>query len=207
MNELDYDAMQKKRTARGARHRKGGSKSKRCTLPHDNLTDAQRAAMNGPVEVWNMNAPMDYGTFTSAPLDIQQSYIDAVQRRFGVGITRISTDLFGLSHSALWVYTKRVGLKGSTDTKPQYMTGERRAIWEEWLSGREDKPENGQKDASEGASKEKKDDVQQAEGLAAQSIAVEWVGEFDPAEFMRLLARLPVPAGTVRIRLEIGGTT
>ena len=67
--------------------------------------------------------------------------------------------------------------------------------------GAKDKAESGHEDARN----KEKDDVQQAGGLAAQSIAVEWVGEFDPAEFMRLLARIPVPAGTVKIRLEIGG--
>lgn len=109
MNELEYDAMQKKRIGRGARHRKGGSKSKRCSLPSDGLTPAQMAAMSGPVESWSVNVPMGWDAFVSAPLDIQQSYIDAVQGRFGVNISMISTELFGLSRSALLGHMKKTG--------------------------------------------------------------------------------------------------
>ena len=133
MNELEYDAMQKKRIGRGARHRKGGSKSKRCSLPSDGLTPAQMAAMSGPVESWSMNVPMGWDAFVSAPLDIQQSYIDAVQGRFGVTISRISTDLFGLSVPALHKYMKNAGLKCSADAKGRWMTVEERDAWKEWL--------------------------------------------------------------------------
>ena len=41
MNDFDYDALQKKRIAAGARHMKRGSRSKRCSLPSDNLTPSR----------------------------------------------------------------------------------------------------------------------------------------------------------------------
>ena len=46
MNDFDFDVMTKKRIARGAAARKCGSKSRRCTLPSDYLTDAQKKARN-----------------------------------------------------------------------------------------------------------------------------------------------------------------
>ena len=48
MHDFDYDAMQKKRIARGASHMKRGSKSKKCTLPSDYLTAAQKRRLNAP---------------------------------------------------------------------------------------------------------------------------------------------------------------
>ena len=49
MNDFDFDVLQKKRIARGAYHRKNGSKSKRCTLPSDYLTAAEKRKLNGEV--------------------------------------------------------------------------------------------------------------------------------------------------------------
>ena len=37
MNDFDFENMQKKRIAQGARHRVCGSKSKKCSLPSDLL--------------------------------------------------------------------------------------------------------------------------------------------------------------------------
>lgn len=45
--------------------------------------------------------------------------------------------------------------------------------------------------------------MQRANGLAAQSIAVEFAGDFDPVDFVQLLAQLPIPSGAVRIRVEV----
>ena len=63
MHDFDYDAMQKKRIARGAMHMKRGSKSKKCSLPHDGLTAAQLRRLNGPVSTYKMDEPMDWEGF------------------------------------------------------------------------------------------------------------------------------------------------
>lgn len=47
MNDFDYDIVQKKRLVASARKQKCGSKSKKCSLPSDNLTAAQLKAKNG----------------------------------------------------------------------------------------------------------------------------------------------------------------
>lgn len=107
MNDFDFDIVEKKRVARGARCKKGGSKSKRCSLPSDNLTPAQLKAMSGPVCSWNMNQPMTWELFTAAPHDVKQEYIDAVQNRFGVSVSVMSAELFGLHRTSLRNYLKK----------------------------------------------------------------------------------------------------
>lgn len=47
MNDFDTDVKMKKAIASGAKHRKSGSKSKKCTLPSDNLTIKEKNALNG----------------------------------------------------------------------------------------------------------------------------------------------------------------
>ena len=71
MNDFDYDVLQKKRTASGARHIKKGSKSKKCTLPSGFLTAKQRKELNGNVTTYNLSEPMTWKSFKAMPLDIQ----------------------------------------------------------------------------------------------------------------------------------------
>lgn len=60
----------------GARARKCGSKSKRCTLPSDNLTEAQKRKLNGPVESVNLNQPMTYAELSALSPTLRLLYLD-----------------------------------------------------------------------------------------------------------------------------------
>ena len=82
MHDFDYDAMQKKRIARGASHMKRGSKSKKCTLPSDYLTDAQKRRLNGPVSTYKLDEPMNWESFKAMPEDLQKKYILNLQETY-----------------------------------------------------------------------------------------------------------------------------
>ena len=83
MHDFDYDAMQKKRIARGASHMKRGSKSKKCTLPSDYLTAAQKRRLNGPVSTYKLDEPMSWESFKAMPEDLQKQYILRLQENYG----------------------------------------------------------------------------------------------------------------------------
>ena len=83
MHDFDYDAMQKKRIARGASHMKRGSKSKKCTLPSDYLTAAQKRRLNGPVSTYKLDEPMSLESFKAMPEDLQKQYILGLQENYG----------------------------------------------------------------------------------------------------------------------------
>lgn len=82
MHDFDYDAMQKKRIARGASHMKRGSKSKKCTLPSDYLTAAQKRRLNGPVSTYKLDEPMNWESFKAMPEDLQKKYILNLQETY-----------------------------------------------------------------------------------------------------------------------------
>ena len=82
MHDFDYDAMQKKRIAHGASHMKRGSKSKKCTLPSDYLTDAQKRRLNGPVSTYKLDEPMSWESFKAMPEDLQKKYILNLQETY-----------------------------------------------------------------------------------------------------------------------------
>ena len=83
MHDFDYDAMQKKRIARGASHMKRGSKSKKCTFPSDYLTAAQKRRLNGPVSTYKLDEPMEWESFKAMPEDLQKKYILGLQENYG----------------------------------------------------------------------------------------------------------------------------
>lgn len=82
MNDFDYDVMQKKRIAAGDRHRKNGSKSRKCGLPSDHLTPAQIRRMSGPVRTYQMNRPMRWGEFKGMPEDLQKQYLEHLRLEY-----------------------------------------------------------------------------------------------------------------------------
>ena len=78
-NELyvyTQDQRERKRTASGARARKVGSRSKRCTLPSDHMTTAQKRQLNGKPETVNLNRPMTYQELKKLSPTMQFLYLD-----------------------------------------------------------------------------------------------------------------------------------
>lgn len=76
MDDFTYDVIENKRIASGARHRKRGSKSRRCVMPSDLLTAAERKRLNGHVKNYNLSAPMKWAEFKAMPDDLQLEYLE-----------------------------------------------------------------------------------------------------------------------------------
>lgn len=207
MNDFDYDAMQKKRIARGAQHKRCGSKSKNCSLPSDNLTPAQMRALNGEVKQYNLNEPMTWEAFKAMPQDLQVQYVKGLNSRFGVGMKAVGEELFLQSGNIVRYHFKRHGVK--CDVVGSRRSREMRRIWEAWLGRKaQDVPEEPWQMDSESPNVdepveqvEPAEDVERDFGMAA--FTAEWCGEFDAAAFMVQLSKLPIPGGRVRIRLEV----
>lgn len=130
-----YDDVKERNAMKsGAFHKMNGSKSKRCTLPSDNLTPAQKRKLNGPVKEYELHKAMPWAEFKQLPLDLQQVHLDYIQRRFRIGPAIISKLVFGLSDSGLWFYAKEKGLTYVT-YKGQRLTEATREAIENWMNG------------------------------------------------------------------------
>lgn len=70
------DQRERKSAATGARAKKGGSRSKRCTLPSDHLTPAQKRKLNGQPEAINLNRPMTFTELKQISPTLQFLYLD-----------------------------------------------------------------------------------------------------------------------------------
>ena len=100
MHDFDYDAMQKKRIARGASHMKHNRKG--CSLPSDYLTAAQKRRLNGPVSTYKLDEPMNWESFKAMPEDLQETY---------QANDKMIAKLFGKSDVTVGEHRKRLRLK------------------------------------------------------------------------------------------------
>lgn len=143
MNVYQETIAERKAMLSGARHKKGGSKSRKCSLPSDNLTPAQMRKLNGPVVTYAINRPMDWETFKAMPADLQQSHLDYIQNRFGAGLSTIGREVFGMSQATMGNHARRTGLVSNT-SGPVRLKEEELSALRAWAAGEEgnapDKP-------------------------------------------------------------------
>lgn len=93
-----------KRTARGAYAKKGGSKSKKCTLPSDHLTAKEKKGMNGKVMEYKTKG-CSWKEFKYYPSDVR-NHIFNVYASHGATLTDVARYL-GVDASGLRNYLER----------------------------------------------------------------------------------------------------
>lgn len=130
MHDFDFDIMEKKRIAQGARARKCGSKSRKCTLPSDYLTAAQKKGLNGKVSTYNLSGPMTYSKFRIMPDDLQKEYLLKLRNEMGASQAAIG-EMMQCSPETVRQTLIRHGLS----TKLSRMSFESKLRWDAWLKG------------------------------------------------------------------------
>lgn len=131
MNDFDYENMQKKRLARNSKYKKNGSKSRKCTLPSDHLTPAQKRALNGEVQTFNLSKPMTRAQFLAAPFDLQKEYIERLRERFKASDQMIG-EMFGVSSQAVTADRARLGIRAEAGVLLRATKTERETFREWW---------------------------------------------------------------------------
>lgn len=135
MHDFDYDAMEKKRIARGAMHMKRGSKSKKCGLPHDGLTAAQLRRLNGPVNTYKLDEPMDWVSFKAMPEDLKKQYITWLQETYQAN-DKMLAKMFDVSRPTLLRMRGELGISVLEDHRLYGKDKEiRDAKWDAFCNG------------------------------------------------------------------------
>lgn len=216
MNDFDYDVLQKKRTAAGARHMKRGSRSKRCSLPSDNLTPAQLKRRNGPVSTYKLDEPMRWDDFKSMPVDLQKKYLTNLVETYGA-TNEMLGDMFYVHPTHVGAVKKALGV---VSHNPHRLIGEKKAIrdqmWAAFCNG-----VVGGGDAVKETPKEPKkvetlpvrctDELEEVALTQAKPdrkylelgrISAEFTGPFNLESLSSWLAMLPVK-GTDEVRIKV----
>ena len=228
MNDFDYDALQKKRIAAGARHMKRGSRSKRCSLPSDNLTPAQLKRRNGPVSTYKLDAPMRWDDFKAMPVDLQKQYLTNLVEAYGA-TNEMLGDMFYVHPTHVGTVKKALGV---VSHNPHRLIGEKKAIrdqmWAAFCNG-----VVGGGDAVKETPKEPKkvetlpvrcpDELEEVAITPADTeapteaepvdvkipmldmteLSATFNGWFTPEAFLGWIAKLPIPEAEVKIRVSV----
>ena len=91
------DVRDKKRIARGAFNKVNGSKSKKCTFPHELMTRKEIKAMNSKVTSWNLSKFYSWNEFRDMPADLKVEYINKLISDYDISISVIAKELFNIS--------------------------------------------------------------------------------------------------------------
>lgn len=133
VDDFNYDCLQKKRVASGARHMKRGSKSKKCSLPSDMLTPSQIKKKNGKVIKMDMTKPTSFNDFKTWPVDIQKEYLMRYVHEFGCTITDLAA-LLNVYHSTLRKHMTDIGFDKKIFTPGKRMSKENRMRFNQMLN-------------------------------------------------------------------------
>lgn len=228
MNDFDYDALQKKRIAAGARHMKRGSRSKRCSLPSDNLTPAQLKRRNGPVSTYKLDEPMRWDDFKAMPVDLQKQYLTNLVETYGA-TNEMLGDMFYVHPTHVGAVKKALGV---VSHNPHRLIGEKKAIrdqmWAAFCNGVvgggdavKETPKEPEKvetlpvrcpDELEEAAITPADTKAPAEAepvivkipmLDMTELSATFNGWFTPETFLGWIAKLPIPEAEVKIRVSV----
>ena len=228
MNDFDYDVLQKKRTAAGARHMRRGSRSKRCSLPSDNLTPAQLKRRNGPVSTYKLDEPMRWDDFKAMPVDLQKKYLTNLVETYGA-TNEMLGDMFYVHPTHVGAVKKALGV---VSHNPHRLIGEKKAIrdqmWAAFCNGvvgggdavketpREPKkletlpvrcPDELEKAAITPADTEAPTEAEPVDVkipmLDMTELSATFNGWFTPEAFLGWITKLPIPEAEVKIRVSV----
>ena len=228
MNDFDYDVLQKKRTAAGARHMRRGSRSKRCSLPSDNLTPAQLKRRNGPVSTYKLDEPMRWDDFKAMPVDLQKQYLTNLVETYGA-TNEMLGDMFYVHPTHVGAVKKALGV---VSHNPHRLIGEKKAIrdqmWAAFCNGvvgggdavketpKEPKKvdtlpvrcpdeleETSMSPVDTEAATEAEPMVVKIPMLDMTELSATFNGWFTPEAFLGWIAKMPIPEAEVQIRVSV----
>lgn len=130
--EFDQEVAEKKAIASSARHRKIGSKSRKCSLPSDYLSKTQKCKLNGEVVTVNLNKPMDFKEFTKASVETQREYIQHLRDELGATKSDIQR-MFNISAYQMDTVCKTLAV--GPFHKVGKKTIEKTVVWRRFLAG------------------------------------------------------------------------
>lgn len=99
------DVAARKQLARQAKHKKNGSKSKKCSLPSDHMTNKQWKERCGKVMSYNLSIPMVWADFKKMPSDLRNQYIEDLWNKYSVSAADFAR-MFGVTAQYVRLFCK-----------------------------------------------------------------------------------------------------
>lgn len=139
MDDATYTFVQtsreRKNLSRSARHRVSGAKSRKCTLPSDALTAAQRRRLNSEVKTYTLNEQHTLKELRTWPVEYQREYISKILRDMNP-LTKELAELLGASSAHTSYYLGTLGL--SNAARKRTKTPEQQRAWDALMGNTEE---------------------------------------------------------------------
>lgn len=217
MNEFDYEVMQRKRIANQAKYRKRGSKSKKCSLPSDGMSQKQWKERNGEIVSYNLNKPMSWEQFKALPNDVKLQYVNKLQIEYNASLSAISK-MLGMTASTVYRHFKDCGIiYGDSSCRPKFSKAQKEE-WERFCNSeteQESTPPEAAGDielpddilASTNPTADSFEAQEAAEpprkpGMMLDSFTLQFSGGFDPDAIRNSLAMILQKGQQVRIEIN-----
>lgn len=123
---------ERKRIGAGAYARKKGSKTRKCTLPSDNLTAGQIKKRNGEIMEYKLNKPMKWKEFRSMPEDLQKEYIQKLASEKKAKAKDVA-EMLGIHKNYLSDYTRTL-FQGETPFAGKHQVNQSQE-WRDFIEG------------------------------------------------------------------------
>lgn len=136
MTDFDYDCYLKKSIAHSAAKRKGGSKSKKCNLSSDYLTEKQWKERCGAVMAFQINKPMKWAEFNQLPKDLKEEYMNKLIDKYSANARGLA-DMFGVSVATIFRVVKKDNLNVKF-LKGRHPSGEKQEAFTRFINGEDD---------------------------------------------------------------------
>lgn len=138
MNDIEYmfnkEIYDRKRVGRGAYAKINGSKSRKCSLPHDGLSEAKLRKLNGPCLTVRMDKPCTWEMLKAMPTDLAGDYLHRLKGTYRVGMKEIA-EMLGCGKSTLGNWMCDKGIRFTK--KSPHPTEADLAAWARFCSGEE----------------------------------------------------------------------
>lgn len=121
------DVRERRSIGRGGYHQKNGSKSRKCSLPSDHLTEGAWKKMNGPITGVTMGAPMEWTTFKDASDRLKFKYIEMLSEKFNATKAGLCS-VFGVSMPTLNKELEKAGANALFRTGKKMSKAQREAL-------------------------------------------------------------------------------
>lgn len=196
MTDFDHECMVRKNLARQAKHRKCGSKSKKCSLSTDYMTNKQWKERNGIVLSINMNNPVSWEDFKGMSLQIQKEYISNIIDTYNANASTLS-EMFGISPSTVRKYFQDNDFQVNFKVGHS-MTSAQRAAWDNFLNNSHDDGSSSYEPQEETSTSTELD----RGGMEIESFALRFSGVVDVDAIANSLRRMMIDGVSANIEIR-----
>ena len=200
MNDFDDEVLQKKRLARQAFHKKGGSKSRKCPMSTDRMTRKQWIERCGEVVTYELGKPMGWEAFKQMPVALQKEYLLLLIDKYSTTASDLAR-MFGITSQTVTRFcgNQEIGIEFSRGKR---MSRDNRAEFERFLCGADDDAVPAALEPKPEQSAPELSISRQTSGMDMTAFSLSFEGVIKPETVVNSIISMLRPGSSVRLEVK-----